>query len=54
MIPGGEAVAHLFIVGPTGEQAQRGTFTEREGLLMGMHPSLARRLKRLERMGVRP
>jgi len=53
VIPGGEAVAHLFIVGPSGERAQRGTFTEREGLLMGMHPSLKRRLARLERMGVR-
>ena len=54
VIPGGEAVAHLFIVGPTGERAQRGTFTEREGLLMGLHPSLKRRLARLERMGARP
>ena len=51
VIPGGEAVAHLFVVGPVGEGAQRGTFTEREGLLMGMHPTLARRLKRIERMG---
>ena len=54
VIPGGESVAHLFIVGPTDEQAQRGTFTEREGLLMGMHPSLKRRLARLQRMGARP
>jgi Zn-dependent protease with chaperone function len=54
VIPGGEGVAHLFIVGPEGERAQRGTFTEREGLLMGMHPALARRLRRLERMGARP
>jgi hypothetical protein len=53
MIPGGESVAQLFIVGPSGGQAQRGTFTEREGLLMGLHPSLARRLKRLERMEVK-
>ena len=53
VIPGGESVAHLFIVGPTDEQAQRGTFTEREGLLMGMHPSLKRRLARVERMGGR-
>ena len=35
----------------SGSGAQRGTFTEREGLLMGMHPTLARRLKRIERMG---
>jgi Zn-dependent protease with chaperone function len=54
MIPGGEGVAHLFVVGPEGEHAQRGTFSEREGLLMGMHPALERRLRRLERMGVRP
>jgi Zn-dependent protease with chaperone function len=54
VIPGGEGVAHLFIVGTAGRRAQRETFTEREGLLMGMHPSLERRLARLERMGVRP
>jgi Zn-dependent protease with chaperone function len=54
VIPGGEAVAHLFVVGPTSERAQRGTFAEREGLLMGMHPSLKRRLARLQRMGARP
>ena len=34
--------------------AERGTLTEREGLLMGMHPALARRLKRLVRMGAVP
>jgi len=54
VIPGGEGVAHLFIVGPEGEGAHRGTFSEREGLLMGMHPSLTRRLKRLLRMGATP
>lgn len=54
VIPGGEEVAHLFIVGPGADRSQHGTFSEREGLLMGMHPSLPRRLKRLERMGVRP
>ena len=54
VIPGGEGVAHLFIVESTGERAQRGTFTEREGLLMGMHPALKRRLKRIERMGAAP
>jgi heat shock protein HtpX len=53
VIPGGEAVAHLFVVGPTDERA-RGSFTEREGLLMSMHPALKRRLARLERMGARP
>jgi hypothetical protein len=54
VIPGGEGVAHLFIVAPTAERALRGTFTEREGLLMGMHPTLARRLERIERMGAAP
>jgi Zn-dependent protease with chaperone function len=48
-VPGGGEVAHLFIVGPEGDG--RGTFSEGEGLLMGMHPALKRRLKRLERMG---
>jgi heat shock protein HtpX len=47
--PGGGEVAHLFIVGPEGDRP--GTFAEREGLLMGMHPKLSRRLQRLERMG---
>ena len=54
VIPGGEGVAHLFVVAPTEGRAQRGSFTEREGLLMGMHPTLRRRLARLERMGARP
>jgi Zn-dependent protease with chaperone function len=49
--PGGGEVAHLFIVGPEGDRT--GTFAEREGLLMGMHPALRRRLKRLERMGAK-
>jgi Zn-dependent protease with chaperone function len=53
VIPGGEAVAHLFIVESSDPRAQRGSFTEREGLLMGMHPTLKRRLARLERMGVK-
>jgi Zn-dependent protease with chaperone function len=53
VIPGGEEVAHLFVVGPGVDRAQRGTFTDREGLLMGMHPSLSRRPRRLERMGVK-
>jgi Zn-dependent protease with chaperone function len=54
VIPGGEEVVHLFIVGPEGDRPQpRGSFTEREGLLMSMHPSLKRRLQRLERMGVK-
>jgi hypothetical protein len=38
----------------SGQQAQRGTFTEREGLLMGMHPALKSRLTRIERMGATP
>jgi Zn-dependent protease with chaperone function len=50
-VPGGGEVAHLFIVGPEGDG--RGTFSEREGLLMGMHPALRRRLRRLERMGAK-
>src|SRR5262245_33366955 len=49
--PGGGAVAHLFILGPEGDG--RGTFSEREGLLMGTHPSLERRLARIQRMGVK-
>ncbi len=49
--PGGGEVAHLFIVGPEGDRP--GTFAEREGLLMGMHPALRRRLRRLERMGAK-
>ena len=53
VIPGGEGVAHLFIVGTTDARARRQTFTEREGLLMGMHPSLKRRLARIERMGAK-
>jgi Zn-dependent protease with chaperone function len=53
VIPGGEGVAHLFIVESGDPRAQRGSFTEREGLLMGMHPSLRRRLARIERMGAK-
>jgi len=53
VIPGGESVAHLFIVGTTDQRARRQTFTEREGLLMSMHPSLKRRLARIERMGAK-
>jgi hypothetical protein len=44
-------VAPLFILGPEGDG--RGTFAEREGLLMGMHPSLKRRLARIQQMGVK-
>jgi Zn-dependent protease with chaperone function len=72
MVPGAEAVSHLFVVGPeaagwraahgraplgepsAGGRARPGdgaTFWEREGLLMGMHPALDRRLRRLVRMG---
>lgn len=36
------------------EAAARGVFWEREGLLMGMHPSIDRRLRRLARMGAVP
>jgi Zn-dependent protease with chaperone function len=48
--PGGEEVAHLFVIAPPPVRG-RSPFWEREGLLMGMHPSLARRLGRLARMG---
>jgi Zn-dependent protease with chaperone function len=34
--------------------SERGTLAEREGLLMGMHPVLHRRLRRLVRMGAVP
>lgn len=57
-VPGGEAVSHLFIVAPEamggGSDRPRGTLAEREGLLMGLHPPLARRLARLVRMGAVP
>lgn len=54
-IPGGRAVSHLFVVGPEAVGGgERGTLSEREGLLMGMHPPLARRLARLVRMGAIP
>ena len=48
--PGGEGVAHLFVIAPPPARG-RSPFWEREGLLMGMHPALARRLSRLARMG---
>lgn len=54
LIPGGESVSHLFIIAPDTRGAANATFTQREGLLMGMHPSLARRLARLVRMGAVP
>jgi len=58
MVPGGEAVSHLFIVAPAerpgGSPIERGTMADREGLLMGLHPSLKRRLARLVRMGAVP
>ena len=53
MIPGGEAVSHLFVIAPK-TAASGDTFTQREGLLMGMYPSLAHRLARLVRMGAVP
>jgi Zn-dependent protease with chaperone function len=54
VIPGGESVAHLFIVESSDPRVQKASFTEREGLLTGMHPSLKRRLARLVRMGATP
>jgi Zn-dependent protease with chaperone function len=52
-IPGGEAAAHLFIVAPPPARG-RASFWERQGLLMGMHPRVERRLRRLARMGAAP
>jgi Zn-dependent protease with chaperone function len=54
IIPGGESVSHLFIIAPEKPGGSSGTFTEREGLLMGMHPSLKHRLARIVRMGAVP
>jgi heat shock protein HtpX len=54
IIPGGEAVSHLFIIAPETRASERNTFSQREGLVMGMHPSLAHRLARLVRMGAVP
>ena len=54
IIPGGESVSHLFIIAPDKQGSSSGTFTQREGLLMGMHPSLKHRLARLVRMGAVP
>jgi Zn-dependent protease with chaperone function len=54
IIPGGESVSHLFIIAPEKAGGNSSTFTQREGLLMGMHPSLEHRLARLVRMGAVP
>lgn len=54
IIPGSEAVSHLFIVAPEKAAGAPDSFTTREGLLMGMYPSLAHRLSRLVRMGAVP
>jgi Zn-dependent protease with chaperone function len=54
VIPGGETVSHLFIIAAEGRGTGAGTFSEREGLVMGMLPSLAHRLTRLARMGAVP
>jgi Zn-dependent protease with chaperone function len=58
VVPGGQAASHLFIVPPAGGAGQtpieRGTLADREGLLMGLHPALKRRLARLVRMGATP
>lgn len=54
LIPGGESVSHLFIIAPETRGPSSATFTQREGLLMGMHPSLSLRLARLVRMGALP
>jgi Zn-dependent protease with chaperone function len=60
LLPGGAAVAHLFVVGPSPgapagpAAAARGALWDREGLLMGWHPSPRRRLRRLLRMGAAP
>jgi len=54
VIPGSESVSHLFIVAPEKAAGGPDSFTTREGLLMGMYPSLAHRLARLVRMGAVP
>jgi Zn-dependent protease with chaperone function len=48
---GGELVRSQAGARAREEAARRHTFWEREGLLMGMHPPLHRRLRRLLRMG---
>jgi Zn-dependent protease with chaperone function len=54
IVPGGEAVSHLFVVAPEGSGQKGASFSDREGLLMGMYPSLAHRLARLTKMGAVP
>ncbi len=54
LVPGAGAVSHLFIVSPEGAGQKDASFSDREGLLMGMYPSIEHRLARLTRMGATP
>jgi Zn-dependent protease with chaperone function len=54
IVPGAGAVSHLFVVAPEGSGQKDASFSDREGLLMGMYPSVAHRLARLTRMGAAP
>jgi Zn-dependent protease with chaperone function len=51
---GGELMRSQQAARAREEAARRNLFWEREGLLMGMHPPLHRRLRRLLRMGAAP
>jgi Zn-dependent protease with chaperone function len=51
LVPGAGSVSHLFVIAPEGPGQKDASFTDREGLLMGMYPSLQHRLARLNRMG---
>lgn len=51
---GGELVRSRQAARAREDAGRRNTFWEREGLLMGMHPPLHRRLRRLIRMGAAP
>ncbi|MEO5903680.1 MAG: M48 family metalloprotease, partial [Gemmatimonadaceae bacterium] len=54
IVPGAGTVSHLFVVAPEAAGHKEASFSDREGLLMGMYPSLAHRLARLTRMGAVP
>ncbi len=54
IVPGAGTVSHLFVVAPEAAGHSEASFSDREGLLMGMYPSLPHRLARLTRMGAVP
>jgi Zn-dependent protease with chaperone function len=54
IVPGAGAISHLFVVAPEGTGQKDASFSDREGLLMGMYPSVNHRLARLKRMGAAP